>query len=149
MSIREIECAEIELLRGCIEELSAHHNRVSVHFAGTFPSRPYSVTLSGFRGAVNSGLSKIAAAEENGEIAGFCKIDLEQDHGKLDYLIVREEFRGRGYGSALMDWAMAQFREREIRQIEVKVIDGNDAAIRLYEKYGFRMQAHIMKIQNP
>jgi hypothetical protein len=31
-----------------------------------------------------------------------------------------------------------------VEQIEVKVADGNNA-IRFYEKYGFRMNAHILR----
>jgi|MGYP000002985284 hypothetical protein len=42
-----------------------------------------------------------------------------------------------------MDWAMAVFSGSGVRKIEVKVVDGNDA-VHLYEKYGFRMNAHIL-----
>ncbi len=42
-----------------------------------------------------------------------------------------------------MDWAMAVFSESGVRKIEVKVVDGNNA-IHLYEKYGFRMNAHLL-----
>lgn len=77
------------------------------------------------------------------EVIGFCKIDTERDEGKLDYLVVLQGYRGNGYGRALMDWAMEQFRESGIRYIEVRVVDGNEA-IHLYEKYGFKMNAHIL-----
>lgn len=76
--------------------------------------------------------------------AGFCKVDLHGDGtGKLDYLVVLPQCRGRKYGKALMDWAMAVFSGSGVRKIEVKVVDGNDA-VHLYEKYGFRMNAHIL-----
>lgn len=42
-----------------------------------------------------------------------------------------------------MDWAIRMFAEHEIQQIEVKVVDGNET-IHLYEKYGFKMNAHIL-----
>lgn len=38
---------------------------------------------------------------------------------------------------------MNTFREHRIKQIDVKVLDGNDA-IHLYERYGFKMKAHIL-----
>lgn len=77
-------------------------------------------------------------------IVGFCKVDLHGDGtGKLDYLVVLPQCRGRKYGKALMDWAMAVFSGSGVRKIEVKVVDGNDA-VHLYEKYGFRMNAHIL-----
>ena len=43
----------------------------------------------------------------------------------------------------LMDWAMKFFSEKGITQIEVKVVAGNEA-IHLYEKYGFKINAHIL-----
>ena len=54
-----------------------------------------------------------------------------------------KEYRGKGYGKALMDWAMSSFDRNGVHQIEVKVVDGNEA-IHLYEKYGFKMNAHIL-----
>jgi len=36
------------------------------------------------------------------------------------------------------------FRQCGVEQIEVKVADGNNA-IRFCEKYGFRMNAHILR----
>ena len=48
-----------------------------------------------------------------------------------------DAYRGIGYGKALMDWAMDAFANAEIGTIEIKVIEGNNAA-QFYEKYGFR-----------
>lgn len=74
---------------------------------------------------------------------GFCKIDICGNVGKLDYLVVLKEYRGKGYGKALMDWAMSSFDGNGVHHIEVKVVDGNEA-IYLYEKYGFKMNAYIL-----
>lgn len=124
--------------------VSEHHNRVSVNFKGSYPSRPYDKTLSLFAQALEENVSRIAVIEEDSGIVGFCKVDLHGDGtGKLDYLVVLPQCRGRKYGKALMDWAMAVFSGSGVRKIEVKVVDGNDA-VHLYEKYGFRMNAHIL-----
>ncbi len=61
----------------------------------------------------------------------------------MDYLVILEEYRGMGFGKKFMDWAMQIFAERGIQQIEVKVVDGNET-VHLYEKYGFKMNAHIL-----
>lgn len=42
-----------------------------------------------------------------------------------------------------MDWAMENFEKCGAEKIQVKVVDGNEA-IHLYEKYGFRINAHIL-----
>jgi len=44
----------------------------------------------------------------------------------------------------MMRWAMDLFKQCGVNQIEVKVADGSNA-IRFYEKYGFRMNAHILR----
>lgn len=58
--------------------------------------------------------------------------------------MILKEHRGKGCGKLLMDWAMRLFEEYDIHRIEVKAVDGNDDAIRLYEKYGFKINAHIL-----
>lgn len=141
--MREIAAEEVCGLRTCVQALSEHHNRVSMNFKGSYPSRPCDETLALFALALREKTARIAVAEENGGIAGFCKIDLHGGAGKLDYLVVLPQCRGKDYGGALMDWAMAAFAQGGVRRIEVKVVDGNDA-IHLYEKYGFRMNAHIL-----
>lgn len=60
-------------------------------------------------------------------------------------MVVLPEYRGKGYGKALMDWAMQAFRLMNVHSIEVKVAAGNDA-IHLYEKYGFRINAQILRL---
>lgn len=141
--MREIGIDEVGKLNDCIRELSEYHNRISINFAGTFPSRPYGQTLHMFTESLKNQTSRIAVIEQDSEIIGFCKVDIKGSNGKLDYLIVKEQFRGKRYGKKLMDWAMQVFRECDVRHIEVKVIDGNPA-IHLYEEYGFKINAHIL-----
>ena len=144
MEIRRITSEEIPKLYECVKALSEYHNEVSLYHKGSYPTKPYEETLEKFARDHASGTSEFAVIEDGGEIAGFGKIDLAPDGGKLDYLIVLEKYRGKGYGGALMDWAMARFRDAGIRKIEVKVVAGNEA-IHLYEKYGFKINAHILR----
>ena len=142
--MRTIGADEVWKLEECVQELSKYHNEISVHFKGMFPSRPYHTTLTMFENALINKTSHILVEEKDERIIGFCKIDFDGSHGKLDYLVVLPQYRGQGYGTAFMDWAMKTFDEHGINEIEIKVIDGN-SAVHLYEKYGFRMHSHIMK----
>lgn len=143
MNIHKITQSEIGKLLECISALSEYHNDISINFKGFYPSKPYKTTLALFTENLKSGMSQIAAVEDREKIIGFCKIDILNNIGKLDYLIVLQEYRGNGYGKMLMDWAMEQFNKSNVEHIEVKVIDGNEA-IHLYEKYGFKMKSHIL-----
>ena len=69
--LREISQSEIVELEACLQALAAHHNRVSVHFKGTYPNTAYSETLRRFAGQVSAGVSRIAVEEEAGKIVGF------------------------------------------------------------------------------
>ena len=143
--MRELSKGEAAELEGLLKELAAHHNEVSVNFAGKYPKREVSVTLASFEKALESGSSRIAVIEDDDGIQGFCKIDITGDEGKLDYLIVSKILRGSGCGSALVNWALGVFRQSGVRTIEVKVVDGNDAQA-FYEKLGFRVASHILRM---
>ncbi len=141
--MREITTGEVQKLDACLRTLAKYHNAVSTHFKEEYPSRPYEETLQLFADALARKSSLIAVAEDGERVVGFCKVDFCDTNGKLDYLVVQEGYRGMGFGRALMDWAMQTFDRRDVHRIEVKVVDGN-ATIHLYEKYGFRINAHIL-----
>ena len=127
----------------CIIQFSEYHNQVSVNFKGSFPSRPYDETIRIFNESLQNKSSYIAVVEDAEKIVGFCKVDIAYHTGKLDYLVVLSEYRKKGFGKQLMDWAMNIFHKHHIQHIDVKVIDGNDT-IHLYEKYGFKVKANIL-----
>ncbi len=55
MQIRTIEANEVFELAGCLAALAAHHNAVSLHFGGAYPSRPYGQTLELFSAVLAEG----------------------------------------------------------------------------------------------
>lgn len=141
--MREITGEEVQKLKECLQALAQYHNEVSNHFKGSYPRAPYENTLALFEKSLAEKTSRIAVVEDEDNIIGFCKIDLHNEYGKLDYLFVKKEYRKKGYGKVLMDWAMQLYEKYHVRHIEVKVVDGNET-IHLYEKYGFKVNAHIL-----
>ena len=77
-------------------------------------------TLESFKNALRKKESYIAVTEIEDRIIGFCKVDIKGEIGILDYLVVKEKFRGKGFGKELMDWAMLVFDQNNVRHIEVK-----------------------------
>ena len=143
--MREIEAKEEYKLKNCLQELADHHNKVSVNFKGCYPKQPFEETLIHFSSDLDSRKSSIAVIEEEDRVVGFCKINYVSTIGVIEYLVVSKKYRGKGYGAQLMEWALKRFEDLGIHDIDVKVADGNDA-ISLYEKYGFRMNAHILRL---
>ena len=136
---------DIPLLEGCFLEMVAHHNVVSTHFSGAYHVA-YAEVAARFLAQMRDGTAQIAALREGEAILGFCKCDVDRarSRGSLDYLVVSAPHRGKGYGRMLMDWAMALFAEAALERIEIKVVEGNDAALRLYEAYGFRPHMRVL-----
>ena len=143
--MREIEAKEVYKLKNCLQELADHHNNVSVNFKGCYPKQPFEETLIHFSSDLDSRKPSIAVIEEEDRVVGFCKINYVSTIGVIEYLVVSKKYRGKGYGAQLMEWALKRFEDLGIHDIDVKVADGNDA-ISLYEKYGFRMNAHILRL---
>ena len=143
--MREINSEEVYLLKECLSALAEHHNKVSVNFRGCFPKEPFDDTLARFSAELSEGRSAITVIEDAGRIIGFCKISFSEAIGVLEYLVVLSGHRGNGYGARLTDWAVSRFDELGIRKIDVKVVDGNEA-VSLYEKYGFKMHSHILRL---
>jgi putative acetyltransferase len=81
-------------------------------------------------------------AEIDGLVVGQLGLHLETNprrHGVASIgMAVRDDFHGRGVGSALMA-AMLELADNwlGIRRIELTVYTDNAAAVRLYEKFGF------------
>ena len=73
-----------------LAELAAHHNAVSADFKGIFQDIPLRCIKELQAESLDEGTSHIAAALEGDRIAGFCKADISEDKGKIDYLIVSE-----------------------------------------------------------
>ena len=55
-------------------------------------------------------------------------------------LMVASEHRRRGIGKALLDQAVDWARDAGVRKLELHVFPHNEAAIALYERFGFRRE---------
>lgn len=53
----------------------------------------------------------------------------------IEELFIEEEFRGRGFGKAVMDWLVKEYPN--CRRLRLEVTQVNQRAIGLYEKCGF------------
>ena len=57
---------------------------------------------------------------------------------RLEKLFVREEYRGRGVGTALVEEFLQWSKERAVKRVFVWTYAMNEGADRLYERFGFR-----------
>jgi ribosomal protein S18 acetylase RimI-like enzyme len=85
-------------------------------------------------------------ALEDSALAGYAMVRLHHGpddswaladrYGEVWTLLVSERMRGRGLGSALLDAVDAELARRGVHDLMIGVMEGNDAARRLYERRG-------------
>jgi RimJ/RimL family protein N-acetyltransferase len=86
----------------------------------------------------------VFVAEADGELAGRLSLARDQNpasHHVADLgLMVDSRFRRRGVGRALLEAAVAWAAEHGVGKLELHVFPWNEAAIALYEAFGFERE---------
>lgn len=75
------------------------------------------------------------------ELLGYAIYSDVAGDAELERIAVNPEIRQRGYGSRLMEAVLQDLEQREAERISLEVRAGNEQAVRLYRKYGFRQAA--------
>lgn len=79
-------------------------------------------------------------SEEEGTITGYAGLLMIAGEGDVTNIAVFPEHRGRGTGSALTEALLIEGRKRGMNAFTLEVRVGNQAAIHIYEKLGFRSE---------
>lgn len=85
---------------------------------------------------------------DNDKIAGFSGlVNINVKHGYAElYIFISEDYKGRGVGSYLMECTLKYAQvELNLRKITLYVSEGNDNAIRFYDKFGFVHEGTLVK----
>lgn len=83
-------------------------------------------------------------AEAGGEVVGL--LSAEEYHGIVSLgMMLLPAWRGHGIGRGLLDELAAWARSRGAHKLTLQVWPHNDAAIRLYERYGFETEGKLRR----
>ena len=82
----------------------------------------------------------LAAVDEHDEVIGQLDARARKDRPAEIGMCVAKDWRRRGVGTALMQACLDWARETGIHKLALQVWPHNDAAIRLYEKFGFERE---------
>lgn len=118
-----------------------------------YPSREnaerwFSSVLSTLR----EGRGKVLIAQLNGEIVGFIYfihslrtfLEVSKQAALISDMYVKPEFRRRGIGSLLMEKCLENLRKLHIKHVMLSVLSENLAAVKFYEKHGFKICRYDM-----
>lgn len=99
--------------------------------------------------------SQMLVGEINGVIIATGYIQLRESkpslqhdiHGYLGFMYVAEEYRGQGLNKLILQALVAWGKTRSVTHFYLDVYAENAAAIRAYEKFGFRSSVLEMKLE--
>lgn len=104
-----------------------------------FWDMPVDLTSDRLYNLVNNNLRRAFVFKTDVGYIGGCALFVREDgNGHLSYFNVAPEYRRRGIGSKLIDFAEQYFRSRGVSVFGLNVMKDNADAIRLYERKGLR-----------
>lgn len=143
LSVRDAKAGDIAALHA----IYSHH---VLHGLGTFDEVP--PALSDFeekwRASVSHELSWLVAIDD-GAVVGFAYASLFRPRRGYRYTVedsvyIRDDYRKRGVGSALLWPLLARCEALGVRQVVAVIGDsGNTGSIRLHAKHGFRQAGTV------
>ncbi len=89
--------------------------------------------------------ARVLVADDGGRVVGQLGIELAP-YGVADLgMLVADGWRGRGVGSALLRAGIAWARDAGAHKVALQVWPHNQAAIALYEKFGFEREGYLRR----
>lgn len=143
LSLRRLTADAIPELLEPLQALSRHHNRVGA-FGSVYPLLPFEIALKKTADQVRGNTAIVEAVYRGDALIAFCKCSFAVGLGEIDYLYVDESWRGHGLGAMLMRRMLRYLTESQVELIDLRVVVGNDAARRFYEKFGFRLRSETL-----
>jgi L-phenylalanine/L-methionine N-acetyltransferase len=141
ISVRHAEATDADALHGIFTDPEVMHWLIDVPYAPQAQTRKHIVELPDGR--------YMLVAVEGGELVGALGFGAytapRMRHvGRLGPIAVARARQGRGVGSALMRAAVDLADNwLNLVRLELLVIDGNDAAIGLYRRFGFEVEGTL------
>ena len=84
-------------------------------------------------------VARIDSTSQEYALAGFIVARTIADELHVNNVAVRQEFRGRGIGSVLLQTSLDQGRKRKVKVAQLEVRASNEAAQQLYRRCGFEV----------
>ncbi len=82
---------------------------------------------------------------------GFAQVrfntERNEDYGYLGLMFVEEEYRGQGIAKKLLTNLTDHLKNKNIKDIRLKVYSENKQAIKAYEKFGFKSLFYEMQLK--
>ncbi|MDX1391180.1 MAG: GNAT family N-acetyltransferase [Rheinheimera sp.] len=137
--IRHAEPADIDAIKAIYDQPSVYANTLQLPYQPVASWQKLYTAGAGFYNLV---------AQVEGQVVGQLGLQVSQNPRRRHVaelgMGVSEEFQGQGIGSALLRAALELADNwLNIRRTELTVYSSNEAAIALYERFGFEVEAEL------
>lgn len=92
-----------------------------------------------FKSELDNSNAKYIVAKINDKIVGFAGIIYVLDEADISNIVVHKNFRNQKIGSFLLDALINLAISLDLKTINLEVRESNFSAIKLYEKYDFKL----------
>ena len=82
--------------------------------------------------------NRLISRHDSGRLSGYIIYSVLSGEAELQRIAVNPADRRRGLASSLMDEMLADLKNTSTENVLLEVRAGNEPAIKLYEKYGFK-----------
>ena len=82
------------------------------------------------------GIEVLGLSYEN-LIIGICVFQVVVDEAQINYFVINQKFRKKGYGSFLMNYLIKRCRKQNIRKLLLEVSYNNKIAKNFYSRFNF------------
>jgi RimJ/RimL family protein N-acetyltransferase len=135
-SIRPLGEDEVETVLDLLDEVAAERRWIASE-----PPIPRERWRGGFARRIADEYSLlIGAVDAGGRLIGQLDAAARKDRPAEIGMAVAADWRGRGVGTALMQSCVDWAHERGIHKLALQVWPHNEAAIRLYTRFGFERE---------
>jgi len=70
-------------------------------------------------------------------VIGICVLQVVLDEAQINYFVVHQKFRNRGFGSQLMNYLIKQCEKLNLKKLLLEVSRSNFTAERFYSRFDF------------
>ena len=140
--IKAIDWNDINKIKALWEDLNAHHLLMSTNFKQFYSEFTFEKRIES--------LSKkerliTFVAQDRGENIGYCIASVDDHSGEIDSILIQERHRRTGIGSQLISFAIDWLEKEGCETIRVGIVEGNEAAIGFYKRFGFAERMLVME----
>jgi len=139
INLRRYQESDLEQCRSLWRELVEWHRKIysDSSIGGDTPELFFDKHL------VKVGADGVWVAAREDSVVGLIGLEIENEEGTIEPVIVSKNYRGQGVGKRLVEKAVDEARKRGVKHLNVMPVVRNKRAIHFLHEMGFNNLGHV------